>query len=637
MLFFACHSSTGRLERAMAAAGENRAELQKVIDHYSSNPADSLKLRAALFLIENMPGHACANEEKLADFYDSVNTWLDLRFSKKHPKNRDSIVNYTQSLEYSKDMLSYDIHVIKADFLIHNIEYSFSAWESPWAQHLTFDQFCEYLLPYKYAELQRLDYWKDSMYQKFHRTLGELIVNDENYHYAYTIGYALNEKFKDTLKPVIILRENKLGGIVSPFFNSRSLPRISFGDCNDYAVANVAMMRSLGVPATLEYIPQWGEKASGQHGWPAIYNNSGFMAIPHTDKELGTPFFPTRKLPKVFRFQYAPVPEREAYMNETKYIHKGFAQFEKDVTSEYVRTSDVTVPIRTEGLQDKYVYIAVSNLRDWSVVDYGVVKSKKAMFKNMGTDIVYRVMGYDGKGLIPVSEPFLLCNTGELRFFSPDTTRFDSMKLWRKYPKSENTVNMERRLLGGRIQASNDSLFVTDTTLYEIADLYFPDLIPINNETPYRYWRYLGIPGSYANIAELQFYKNGVDSVLTGKGYAPASSTIERAFDGDWLTYFNSRNKSAPAWIALDFGEPITIDRVRCVPRSDDNGIHFGDTYELNYHENGVWNPIRQKIADERFIVFDSVPSNALLLLKNLTRGSNERIFSWENGKQVWR
>ena len=45
------------LEQALQAAGENREALEKVLAHYSQDPADSLKLQAAIFLIENMPGH----------------------------------------------------------------------------------------------------------------------------------------------------------------------------------------------------------------------------------------------------------------------------------------------------------------------------------------------------------------------------------------------------------------------------------------------------------------------------------------------------------------------------------------------------------------------------------------------------
>jgi hypothetical protein len=35
-------------------------------------------------------------------------------------------------------------------------------------------------------------------------------------------------------------------------------------------------------------------------------------------------------------------------------------------------------------------------------------------------------------------------------------------------------------------------------------------------------------------------------------------------------------------------------------------------------------------------LVYHNVPSGALLLLRNLTKGKEERIFTYENGEQVW-
>ena len=46
-----------RLEKALSLSGSNRQELEKVLHHFSQNPSDSLYLKAAIFLIENMPGH----------------------------------------------------------------------------------------------------------------------------------------------------------------------------------------------------------------------------------------------------------------------------------------------------------------------------------------------------------------------------------------------------------------------------------------------------------------------------------------------------------------------------------------------------------------------------------------------------
>lgn len=42
-----------------------------------------------------------------------------------------------------------DAEKIKASYLIKNIEEAFKVWNKPWNLFLTFEEFCEYILPYK--------------------------------------------------------------------------------------------------------------------------------------------------------------------------------------------------------------------------------------------------------------------------------------------------------------------------------------------------------------------------------------------------------------------------------------------------------------------------------------------------------
>lgn len=59
------------------------------------------------------------------------------------------------SRKYLSDEISVseDIRTIRADYLIRNIEDAFTVWpDTPRATHLTFDDFREYILPYKTAD-----------------------------------------------------------------------------------------------------------------------------------------------------------------------------------------------------------------------------------------------------------------------------------------------------------------------------------------------------------------------------------------------------------------------------------------------------------------------------------------------------
>ena len=69
-----CQSKqTGQaLEKALQLSGSNRHELENVLEYFSKNPSDSLKLKAARFLIENMPGHWGPDPESIGDYIKAV-------------------------------------------------------------------------------------------------------------------------------------------------------------------------------------------------------------------------------------------------------------------------------------------------------------------------------------------------------------------------------------------------------------------------------------------------------------------------------------------------------------------------------------------------------------------------------------
>ena len=55
----------------------------------------------------------------------------------------------------------YDSKIMTADYLIWSIDEAFRTWkQGKWARHLSFDEFCEFLLPYKVVETQLLDDWR---------------------------------------------------------------------------------------------------------------------------------------------------------------------------------------------------------------------------------------------------------------------------------------------------------------------------------------------------------------------------------------------------------------------------------------------------------------------------------------------
>lgn len=636
ILLLSCRTNQSQLELSLIQSGANRSELEKTLAFYSQSAEDSLKLKAVVYLIENMPDHLTLEGEKFSAYQNEIKMLLNKK------ANEAQLFQAIERFRFSNDLIKEDVKLITSDVLIRNIELAFEVWyNKSWCKHLNFEEFCEYILPYKYTEFQTLDYWRDTLSSRFNVAINKINQNDETLHSVYHVGKLLNREINDLIK--IKLDEGRVKQ--SPFLRADLIATMPFGSCNEYASLILASMRSQGVPAVIDFIPQWGHKHSGNHKWITLLNNNGkHLPIPHLHQDPGDVFFPMHILPKVYRQKYAAIPERRRYVSQASFVFNSMTQFHEDVTSEYTTTSDLAIPVNNDTRIDNYAFIACSSYRTWNVVDFGIVKDKVAHFKQMGRNVVYIVLGYNGKGLIPISEPFILTKDDSIHYLNSNQDELRSITLWRKYPESEWVVHVESRMIGGKVQATNDAEWKDWDTLYEIRDRKYPDKITINTDKRYQYWRFFGRPWAYMNIAEFHLYKDSSDVLATGEvigstGILDNDMTYshKKAFDGDWLTYYHSPDASDNAWVGLDMGVPEKINYVRCVPRSDDNGIHYGDSYELVYWCDNNWRSLGTQKASEKHLTFDSVPENALLLLKNITQGKEERIFTFENGKQIWR
>ena len=63
LLGISCRQADVLPDNVRTAAGKNGQELQRVLDHYENDP---LKQRAAMYLLENMPGHYTATSKLFA-------------------------------------------------------------------------------------------------------------------------------------------------------------------------------------------------------------------------------------------------------------------------------------------------------------------------------------------------------------------------------------------------------------------------------------------------------------------------------------------------------------------------------------------------------------------------------------------
>lgn len=158
-MMVSCTHEPDRLEMAMQLAGENRVQLQKVLDSYKH---DSEKYKATCFLIENMPFYG-SYEGKALEKYSKYFTEFSIQ-----KRSAQEIVDSLKLADgdFSRMELIYkpDIEAVDSAFLANHIEWAFKVWkEQPWGKNIGFDDFCEYILPYRIGD-EPLSLWRKEMY-----------------------------------------------------------------------------------------------------------------------------------------------------------------------------------------------------------------------------------------------------------------------------------------------------------------------------------------------------------------------------------------------------------------------------------------------------------------------------------------
>ena len=644
LLCVSCSYESELLRESLKAAGDNRAELEAVLEHYRTVDKDPEKLAAATYLIINMlPHYSYRDTAAINSYYRDALDILGTGPSVDWQRDTLRQIGDTEYPWLSMDIIQ-DVKVITSDFLIHNIDHAFNQWRTrPWAKHLTYEEFRDWILPYKVTELQSFDEWRDILSEYYSDSINKVPESDVERNSVYgAIEIVRNEiHTKQSDMGFKIFWEDR--GCL-PLLSAETWTRMTLGSCWDFVNMGISVFRSLGLPASLDYVPLWGRNSNG-HSWYVFPSDRGReeVTINSLIMSAGMQFYPYERIPKVFRDSYEINRRLYEYSKKAKYVYP-FDLCVKDVTDHYNLTSNIDIDVFDRiRLKDKYVYIAMfSPMSDdsWKILDFGIMKHGKAHFQNMGRNMMYIAMGYNGKNIVPISNPFILHDNGNIEYIVFDDSEYRSITVKRKYYESYNVVDMRRRLLGGKIQCSNRADFSDAVTLFTIESTDIPDKIKIATTNKFRYWRYLSLDGSYGSVAEVAFFDQDGEE-LTGRGIANPEAdkeTIARAFDGDWLTNFETDQPDGN-WIGLDLYTPQTVSSVRIVPRSDDNDVHPGQEYELRYlNARGRWKSLGKRIAEENYLEYDSVPGKCLLWLLNHTCGSDERPFVYDenNALQWW-
>lgn len=589
-----------RLDAALEFAGENRVELERVLEHYRDS---GLKYEAARFLIENMPG-----------WYAYRGMALDSGKAVLLSMDSNNIILPAKA-EGWKEQLGgryekvYDAQVMTADYLIANIDRAFAAWEGrPWNKYLPFEDFCECILPYRIGN-EPLEKWWEACKERYAYLVDSVYCGTDVIEAARGVATRLREE------GFIYNWQMSL-----PHLGALFLLEHRVGTCVNACDLAVYVMRALGIPVTIDFYPYCSEVRNG-HEWCAVRDTTGrHWGFQFTDNlpERDKPYLDGRKSGKILRRKYA----------NPRYV---------DASADYFPD---TLKLEVSDSKVDYQYIGVFHPdHHWVVVDGTEVKRGKAIFPHVEREVIYAplVKGKDSK-FETSGYPFYF-DGKEAHPYIPDTVHRDTVVLWRKYPLLAWTAAHLAEICGGRFELSNTKDFSSIEYAYVVADTprvaYNEIILP--QSVRCRYVRYVAPAGKRTELAELQLYTG---KQLHNPVYVEGSKlenvvTVKaNVFDGDPLSYYYTWELGATLW--ADLGEQALLDRFVFIPQNDDNFIRLGDTYELFYHggKDG-WISLGRQTAKDLSLTY-AVPRGALLHLRCLTRGEEEQIFHMENGKQVF-
>ena len=153
------------VEQNLKKSGKNRTELEKAIV-YCQKSKDPLKLKAIYFLIANMDKHYSS------DYYWENKDKQKIAFSELDYPDFDQAAKAFENIKLQnpgiepKSIIYQDLETIKGSFLIENIDKAFEAWKNAPYKNISFETFCEYILPYRISS-EPLQNWRESYAAKF--------------------------------------------------------------------------------------------------------------------------------------------------------------------------------------------------------------------------------------------------------------------------------------------------------------------------------------------------------------------------------------------------------------------------------------------------------------------------------------
>lgn len=502
-----------KIEKLMSRMEDaNQKKFNKLFSKYSK-PENDLKLKAAYYLLEHMGNKYTAHYSNIEHFYkllDHMHSFNPLSLSiDSCDKIGDTWVE-KHGKEFGQLEVKYDIDELTYTMLKENIDYAFKAWkEMPWAKHVDFNEFCEYILPYR-AYNEPLSQWRKYYYNKF-SWLKDSIGNITDPVEACT---KVNEYLADNRFKFV----NALAKF--PYINAVDQDKYRAGHCEPRTMWVLFAMRSIGLPVAIDFTPSYTRKPLS-HTWMAVldsnnssvaFNGAGFGD--ETDESYIVPT-DTRAVAKAYRNTYKI---QNGITNKNIKAQDVFGYFSrqnyKDVSDEYkYPRADYVFELdknKFGQLQGQPLYLCNFGYGGHYIpVDISPANGLKYQWNNIACEAIYVVTAAHNGRYYPANNPVTFdTKTKEVIMLKPDYTKITHAKITRKYTPSQDMRKFADNMVNGRIEGANKADFsdavnlktiTKDEIVYHYADQ------KIGNNKKFRFYRYAP-DKTTTHLAELEFF-----------------------------------------------------------------------------------------------------------------------------------
>lgn len=583
-----------------------------------------------------------------------------------------------------------DLQSVNADFLIDNIESALYVWKERGYKDKDFDFFKEFILPYRTGD-EQLTFKRSVIRRMYSGIIADScssIANDIIDRYRiYSHKMRWLSKYAHASEHL-----NVYDPLIPPV--QSSCPELAYWSSNILRACGVPAICEFTTKwKERDSKHYWCTSPDDKTGillpYTAPYNNlkgDWDSDIKYAGKVFRKNFGAQRNSPCFIA-------------NADEFIPQKFqSPLLSDQTFRYHQTVTVRIPFTTHTY-NKLAYLCLFSASKEKVpVGWGIIDldKKEIVFEQVPLNTLFFPVCYDGDVMLDIAEPFMIyasevfkdiaepltindcfsrvvdlsVRNGKLVYtdgkkkqllgltyvcLSCDTVHKTTLHLLRKYPE-KRLIRNSLKLQKGLCVLGTHSETEKYDTIYIHKEPHVPYLqeIVLGNSQKYRYYRFATLSRSSLDLAHIEFLgsysaahycskptplplfskeqstERKKDSLYRISGFSlHGNDQPELAFDNDFNTFTSSR------FVEVDFQTPVSISRIRFLPRNANNMIVSGDSYMLMYYDNG-WKEYDILYAEHQFLDFEHVPRATLYWLRNLTEGKEELPFFYMDGKQYF-